>query len=470
MLRVLWFIVVVAALTVAAVWLAEHPGDVTIRAAIPGRDWPQVEITTSVGVLVVVIAGTAALFSLVYGSWRWLRAGPRRLVSGQAARRREQGFLALTRGLVAIAAGDAKAARRFGKRSGRLLDNPLSLLVLAQAAQLNGDEAAARRHFSAMLNHPETEFLGLRGLLVQATKAGDWEAALGCARRAYALRPLTEWASAALFDLEVRAGNWRAAQKTLEAAVRHKHIGPAEAPRRRGVILAERAREARAAGRDEEALRLAREAHKLAPGLVAATALAAKLLTEAGKTRAARAIIEESWTREPHPRLAIVYAAIAPEETAMERVKRIERLRERAPEHLESQIAAAEAALAAELWGAARGHLETAARGHPTQRVFRLLATLEERDGGDAEAIRSWLLRAAGAPPDAAWRCDKCGTAAAEWGSRCESCGAFDSLVWRPLRAPAAAAVVPSESVVPLAADQDAPNAAGAVDEVSARE
>ena len=455
-LRVLWFVGVVAVLIVAAVWLAENPGNVTIGATIPGRDWPHVEITTSVGVLLAFAAAVAILLSFVYEIWRWLRTGPRRLVSGRAARRREQGFLALTRGLVAVAAGDAKAAKRFGRRSGRLLDNPLSLLVLAQSAQLNGDEAAARRHFRAMLDHSETEFLGLRGLLVQATKAGDWGAALGYAQRAYALRPSAEWVSSALFDLEVRAGNWRAAQKTLEAAVRHKHVGPADAPRRRAVVLIQRARVARAAGRDEEALRLAREAHKLAPDLVAATVVAAELLIAAGKARAAAAIIEEGWTIAPHPRLAGAYAAIAPEETAMQRAKRIERLHARAPDHLESQIAAAEAALAADLWGTARGHLEAAARGRPTQRVFRLMATLEERDGGDAEAIRSWLLRAAGAPPDAAWRCDQCGMAADEWGTRCESCGAFDSLAWRPPRA-LSATVAPSVTVEPIAADSDAP-------------
>ena len=447
MLRAAWFLLVLAGLTAAAVWFAEHPGDVSIRATIPWQDWPDVAVTTSVPVLIAAVALVALVSALVYHFWRWLSGGPRRLVERQAARRREQGYLALTKGLVAVAAGDAKAARRFGKNSDRLLDNPLSLLVLAQAARLNGDEAAARRHFDAMLAHSETEFLGLRGLLVQATKAGDWEAALGYARRAYALRPSTEWVSGALFDLEVRAGNWRAAQRTLEAAVRRKHIGPAEAPRRRGVVLAERARAAHAAGRDEEALRLAREAHKLAPGLVAATVLAAGLLTAAGKKRAASALIEKGWGRAPHPQLAHAYAAIAPQETAMQRVKRFERLRERAPDHPESRIAVAEAALAAELWGTARSHLEAAAESRPTQRVYRLLATLEERDDGDAEAVRFWLLRAAEAAPDAAWRCDTCGAAAAEWSTCCASCGAFDGLAWKVSPPPAAVVAEPAAAI-----------------------
>ena len=51
--------------------------------------------------------------------------------------------------------------------------------LAAQAAQLNGDELAARKYFTAMLDRPETRFLGLRGLLTQALKTGDARADRG---------------------------------------------------------------------------------------------------------------------------------------------------------------------------------------------------------------------------------------------------------------------------------------------------
>ncbi len=429
MLRALGFLVLIAAATVAAVWFADHPGDVGIR-------WGSYAIDTTVAVLALASVLVTIVCSLIYHFWRWLRGGPRRLAESRAARRREQGYRTLTQGLVAVAAGDARGALRLGRESGRLIKNPLNLLLLAQAAQLDGDEAQARRHFGAMLEHSETEFLGLRGLLVQATKAGDWDAALDYARRAYALRPETEWVSKALFELEVRSGDWRAAQKTLGEAARHKHVGSAEAPRRRAVLLAERARMARTAGRDDEALSLARESHKLAPGLVAATALAGDLLAAAGKGRAAAKMIEDGWTAAPHPDLARVYAALALKDDPLQGVKRVERLTQRNPEHPESRIARAEAALAAALWGSARGQLQSLVEERPTQRVFRLLADVEERESGDADAVRRWLRRAATASPDAAWLCGKCGAQGAEWSARCDSCGAFDALSWSVPRLP----------------------------------
>ncbi len=461
MLRALAFIVALAVATWAAVWLADHPGAVAIR-------WQGYAVSTTVGVLALAVAAVAIVWALVYRFWHWLRAGPRRLREGRASRRRERGYRALTEGLVAAAAGDGRNAQRLGREAGRLIDNPFNLLLLAQSAQLAGDEAAARRHFTAMLEHPETAFLGLRGLLVQATKAGDFEAARDYARRAFALRPEAEWVANALFDLEVRAGDWEAAQRTLESQQRHKIVTADEARRRRAVLLAARALAAHGGGRDDEALTLARKAHDLAPDLVAAGALAARLLAAAGRRRAAAKAVEAAWDAAPHPQLVEAHAALAPKENALQRLKRVERLAARRPEHPESRLALAEAALAAEVWGAARAQLVALAEAHPSRRVFRLLARLEERENGDVAAAQSWLWRAASAPPDAAWVCEKCGAVASEWAARCGACAAFDALVWKSppavdvLDAPGAAAALPSATAEPPAEEAAEPSAAGA--------
>ncbi len=444
MVRVLGFLLVLGALTWGAVQLAENPGSVAII-------WQGYQISAPVGVLLLFVAAIAVLWAFVSRFWRWMHTGPGRYMAGRASRRRERGYRLLTEGLVAAAAGDAKAARKTASKAGQLVQTPLNLLLLAQAAQLNGDEAAARRYFEAMLGHPETEFLGLRGLIVQATKAGDWEAARRHARRAHGLRPDTEWLSTVLFDLESRGGDWRAAQKTLEAAVRAKLIDRHDAPRRRAVVLAMRALAAQQDGAPEDALTLAREAHKLDPGLIAATAISAGLLASQGKARAAAKMIEAGWKRGPHPDLAHAYAAIAPDEPALERTRRFERLHALNPDHPESRIALAEAALEAELWGEARRHLEAAAVERPTQRVYGLLATLEERQGGDAEAVRRWLLRAASAAPGAAWMCGKCGAASDHWRARCAACDAFDSMAWRlPPRAASHATLGPLKALAPV--------------------
>ncbi|MFQ5985226.1 MAG: heme biosynthesis protein HemY [Alphaproteobacteria bacterium] len=425
MWRLLGFVLVLAGLTLGAVWLADHPGEVSLY-------WQGYRIATSVTVLAAAAAAVGLVAALLYQLWRSLRRGPRRFIRGRTLRRQRQGYRALTQGLVAVAAGDVREARRLARRADGLLDEPaLTHLLSAQAAQLAGDEAGAERCFTAMLDDPETRLLGLRGLIVQATRAGDWEQALDLARRAYAMRPNTSWVATALFELQARAGRWDEAEKTLAAAMRSKLISPDHGPRHRAVVLAERARTARARGRAGDALKFARQAHRLAPGLVPPAALAAELLAKQGNGRAAARIVEESWTRTPHPDLADAYAAIGSGETPIQRVQRLERLGEARPSHEETRVALAKAALAAKLWGEARRHLDAAVEQEPTARVFRLLAELEEKEHGDGAAARRWLVRAANAPPDPAWVCNRCGAAADDWAGRCPACAAFDSLKWR---------------------------------------
>src|SRR5690606_28849151 len=141
---------------------------------------------------------------------------PRQIAQARAEARRRKGYRALTQGMVAVAAGDPDEARRQSQRAAVLLNEPpLTLLLAAQAAQLDGDEQAARKYFTAMLERPETRFLGLRGVLTQSLKSGDTKAALDYAARARQERPGAAWATTTLLDLQLRAGDWNGAEATL---------------------------------------------------------------------------------------------------------------------------------------------------------------------------------------------------------------------------------------------------------------
>src|SRR6266404_2527328 len=214
MLRTLFFFLKLAILLAVAVWLAERPGQVSLV-------WLGYRIDTSVGILLALVLVLAVIVALLYRLWRFLVRSPRQIARARHDKRRREGYRALTQGMVAVAAGDAAEARRQSKKAGLLLDEPpLTLLLAAQAAQLDGDEAAARRYFEAMLERPETSFLGVRGLLMQAMRGGDDRAALSLAGRALAERPNTPWAAESLLDLQLRAGQWQAAAVTLKQAGR----------------------------------------------------------------------------------------------------------------------------------------------------------------------------------------------------------------------------------------------------------
>lgn len=426
--RVLAYAVLVGLLVTAAVWLADRPGAVTIH-------WQGWRIDTSVPVLLIGLLLLTLAFGLLIRLWR--------LIIGLPGRRREKrqrkGYLALTDGLGAVAAGDAARARKNARRAESLLrDPPLTMLLSAQAAQLSGDAEAAKRHFSALLERPETAFLGLRGLLTQALRAGDQAAALDYARRAHALSPDAGWLTATLFDLQARAGLWVEAQQTLDDGARRHAFTPEDVRRKKAVVLYERAGQMADSDR-KEAIKLARQAHQADPALPAAAVRLAELLAADDKQRKAEAALAEAWRMEPHPDLMKAYLGLSPEQDPLHRVRRAEKLAAERPDHPESHLAIGGEALRAKLWGQARKHLSTAAEARPTAHVYRLLAEVEEAEGGDAAAVRDWLAKAAEAPPDAVWLCRQCGHLAGEWATLCPTCHGLDTIVWTdPLHPPAA--------------------------------
>ncbi|HLI10270.1 MAG TPA: heme biosynthesis HemY N-terminal domain-containing protein [Alphaproteobacteria bacterium] len=457
MARATVFLLILAVIAGGIAWIADHPGAVSIA-------WEGYRIDTSVGVLIAAAALTGAAAAILYRFWRILRGAPQALVRRRREGRRIKGYRALTQGMVAVAAGDAEEARRQARRADLLLkEPPLTMLLAAQAAQLNGDEAAAEKYFTAMLERPETEFLGLRGLIMQTMRKGETARALELARRARSLRPRTGWVLTTLHELEVRAGDWRAAEETARLAVKAKAMTAEAARRNRAIARYEQSLAAEAAGQPEPALSRAVEAAELDPGLVAAVVRAAMLLARADKSRRARHLIEDAWSRAPHPALAKAYLDLEQAVTPLERVMRVQKLIARHPDDRESRLALAEAALAARLWGEARRALE-AVDGPGTARVCQLWAALEEAEHGDGAAARAWLARAARAPLDPAWICGHCGTAHAEWLSLCHRCGAYDSLAWRSPERVTATPLPPPPAPLPAAAVEPPPPAEAATD------
>lgn len=424
MLRALRYGIVLALLVAVAVWFAEQPGAVTLV-------WRGYRLDTSVALLMVAVAVIAAIAALVYRFWRFLRQAPATVTQAWRDRRRRHGYEALTRGMVAVAAGDADEARRQVRRAEGLLNEPpLTMLLSAQAAQLSGDDRAAATFFEAMTKQPETEFLGLRGLLAQALRRGETAEALQLARRAFRLRPKGEWVATQLFDLEVGAQRWADARATAADALAYSHLTREQARRRQAVLACQMGLDAARRGHREEALRFAREAYDLDEGLVPAAIELARLLVESGKHRRAAKTIEATWRRSPHPDLVPLYWRAREAEDALARVKASERLAAVRPEHRESALATASAALPAQLWGEARKHLEQAAGGDAPARVYRMLAELEETGHGDLARAREWLMRASLADPDPAWVCRSCGNASAAWSAACGKCGTFDGFEW----------------------------------------
>ncbi len=447
----LWPAIILVALLVAgAVFVADRPGNVVV-------EWQDWRLDTSVAVLALGTTFVALAGGWLYVVLRKLVRAPRDFLNARRERRRREGYRALTRGLAAAASGEAIEAQRCARKAEKLLtEKPLTLLLSAQAAQLSGDTEASKRYFTAMLDEPETAFLGLRGLIARALRAGDEARALSLLEQARKLRPRTPWVLHGHYELLARAQRWDEAEKCLAEAIRYKGVNAEDGRHHRAALLYERGRAAQTSGRARDALDLAARAHAIDPGFAPATAWYAALLESSGQKRRARKTIEAAWRLTPHPGLARAYGALYADETDLARVKRFERLAEINPGHPESEMALGQAALKARLWGEARRHLQAAgADGDATPpRICRLMAEIEEAQNSDLAASRRWLERAANsASPDPAYACNACGGTTPNWAPLCPHCRSFDALVWRARPGESAHAAMGAAAFLPTSID-----------------
>jgi len=398
MIRVVAFLVLAGLLGLGAVWFADRPGEVSIT-------WLGYRIETSMMVAMIALTAVVVVAVALWSLFRLAVRSPGRAVAALRERRRQKGHDAISRGLVAVGAGDTRAALRLaGTAQRNLPDEPLALLLRAQTAQLAGDRPAAEAAFGAMAERPDTRLLGLRGLYVEAQRRNDLAAAHVFAEEAAKDAPMLAWARQAVLEFRCAAGDWEGALAALED--NRKSRGPDRAAyrRQRAVLLTARALAAEESDRDA-ARALATEAVKLAPDLVPAAALAGRLLAEKGDMRKARRIVETAWKASPHPDLAETYAHLRLSDSALERLGRVQRLAREPVGHAEGALAVARAALDAREFGVARAVLAplTAA---PTRRVAMLMAEIEQLEHGDEGRAREWMARALNAARDPAWTAD----------------------------------------------------------------
>jgi HemY protein len=419
-IRVALFLVLIALIAAGGAWVAERPGEVILV-------WQGWRVSTSVLVAGVVLLALIVLAVLAWTLLRFFLRSPWRVVEYVEERRQLRAWRAISRGLIAVGTGNLLQAKRSASEARKVLTNePLALLLSAQAAQLDGDVQRAEVEFRSMLEHEETKLLGLHGLFVEASRRSDAAAAQAFAEQAAQADPGLGWAGDAVIEYRCRRGDWAGALEALDRQIAAKAIGKAAGKRRRAVLMT-----AQAMALEEtdpsRAREFAIEAVRLAPSLTPAVALAGRLQAMAGNVRRGARLMEKAFAASPHPELAEAYAELRPGDTARERLDRMKTLAQKAPADRESLLATARAAIDAQEFEQARTFLAPLT-AEPTQRVCLLMAEIEAAELGDHGKAREWTARAVRARRDPAWVAD--GYVSERWLPISPVSGKLDAFVW----------------------------------------
>jgi len=395
MLKALKYILITGILLAIAWWVASLPGNVTAEA---GR----FTITTSTPASLLLLFLLVALLTITIRVIGGVRRVPGGFLAWRGGRRQKLGDNATERGIVALAAGDAKQAQTEAMRARKLIgDTPLVLLLTAESARLAGQAEQAKAAFTKLTRNKNMAFLGHRGLLRHAMDEQAHKTAQGHALAAADAYPNSQWLAAQRLNLAAKQRDWPAALALTK--------NPAET-----AALATQA--ARDATTQHQALTYAKQAVRAQPTLAPAVAAYAEALRAAGKPRAAKRALLAGWKAAPHPMLAEAF--LNPLPTPIERAQAAGELAAANPGHLESELALAQTALAARLTGEARRHAEAAiAAGATDGRAEAVIAALDGKPA--AQQLTP------------GWECSACHAAQTGWAALCANCQRIGTLAWR---------------------------------------
>ena len=428
MIRIIVFLAVLLGLAVGLSWIADRPGSVVVT-------WLGQRVELDILPAIIGFLAAAIALALVWSLVRLVFRLPGIVGVSGRNRRKQKGYAAVSRGMIAVGAGDAKTAIKQAAEAQKLLGaEPLTLLLNAQSAQLSGDGAKAEKAFNLMLDNRDTRVVGLRGLSMEANRKNDGKAARFYADEAFKLAPAADWASDAALASRCQDRDWLGAMSLVEQAASRRLIDKETARKQRAILLTADAID-RSAREPDAAMRAAQEAVKLDPTLVPAAAFAGRKISEKGDYNKASKILEANWIASPHPDIAEAYLDVRLGDSAQDRLKRARTLQKLAPRDGESRLTVARAALDARVFGTARENLEAQVLERPTVRACVLMAELEELESGNMGLVREWLARASRAERDKAWVAD--GHVSQTWAAISPVTGKLGGFVWAtPPQAP----------------------------------
>ena len=431
-IKIVVFLGLVVAVTFGASYLLELDGGVRIVMAGIELNLTPMKAVIGFVLLVLLVWLLLKLTALLIAVLKFINGDETAISRYFDRNRQEKGYRALTEGMMALASGDGNTAMSRASKAERYLKKPeLTTLLTAQAAELAGNRAKAEEAYKRLVAHKDTRFVGVRGILRQKLADGDTDTALKLAETAFGLKPAHPEIQDILLQLQTQKADWVGARATLNAKLKHGTL-PRDVHKRRDAVLAlSEARDVAEEGKDIAARETAIEANRLSPQLVPAAVMAAHSYIEQGNKRHATRVIRKAWDAQPHPDLAAAFAAIEPDESPAQRLKRFGKLIKAKPDHRESRLLEAEMHIANEDFPAARRALGDLVERDPDARVLTVMAAIERGEGAPDAVVKGWLARALTAPRGPQWICNKCQHIHANWVPACENCHAFDTLEWK---------------------------------------
>ncbi len=423
MFRIIQIIILGGLVAFLVSWLAAQQGTTSL-------EWLGYRLEIQTSFMVAVIGLGCLMLIILDRGWRAVKLWPRLLGAGWVQRRRQQGEQALGLGLVALAAGDLRSARRQARKAERLMGRGmLPDLLAAQSAHALGDTGAALRYFTALAGKKETAYFGQLGLMQLHLNKQDKNAALASAQKALALQPDSRAAGHHMLQHHLASENWSDAQDVLQVLSTDTYLELTEKShyiRQMACLSWLQAETATGIERETHLAAALRRQADFLPALLSKAAFDA----DEGYSKRSLKRLEKQFMAQPHPDF-VGHIQRASGDNGGQLISRLSKLAETSEKADDAKLVVARAALDAGIWASASNLLSKVAPLAQTNAYFLMQAELAEIAEKPAEAAAA-MVSAAHAPHGPAWRCSDCQIVTPQFEGICPSCQGLASIDWQP--------------------------------------
>ena len=331
--------------------------------------------------------------------------------------------------------GDHERALLELKRSKKYLkSNSLINILSLSSYEARGNLSKQEEIFQELVRDKTTRSMGLFGLIKMKLSEGNTSLALKLTDRLIKLKPQNLSFNQTFFNLQLTEEDWDGALTTYKKINKIKKVDKEAYSKGESILLFQKAKELRSAGKTLDALKVSRQALKRFAGLVPNSILLSELELLEGQKKKAEAVLLSSWKAIPHPDIAKKFAEIESDESVEARIERFKKILNVKKTDTETKILNAELNILSENFPEAKRAIsDLIETDKANAKVYTLMAAIEKGVGSSDAVVKGWLAKAVTAKRSKRWICSNC-ESQSEWEPICKKCGEFSSLEWREER------------------------------------
>ena len=331
--------------------------------------------------------------------------------------------------------GDHERALLELKRSKKYLkSNSLPNILSLSSYEARGNLSKQEEIFQELVRDKTTRSMGLFGLINMKLSEGNTSLALKLTDRLIKLKPQNLSFNKTFFNLQLTEEDWDGALTTYKKINKIKKVDKEAYSKGESILLFQKAKDLRSAGKTLDALKVSKQALKSYAGLVPNSILLSELELLEGQKKKAEAVLLSSWKAIPHPDIAKKFAEIESDESVEARIERFKKILNVKKTDTETKILNAELNILSENFPEARRAIsDLIETDKANAKVYTLMAAIEKGVGSSDAVVKGWLAKAVTAKRSKRWICSNC-ESQSEWEPICKKCGEFSSLEWREER------------------------------------